>query len=259
MPALPPWLVALPWAVPYLGLLRLSRRTPGLAEVQPDTVTPLSIIIPARNEAATIATVVESVLESTHAQLEELPSVSAALAGLIVENRPYQSVDDLARLSGMSAAKLAALRPLVKVAPAAEAQALAAAAPAAPPAPPAPGKIDLNTATQAELDDKPGQQKVTVTTKGGRRLVLDDTPPGSASLSTTGVTLSLSDAGGGSLRIQAAQQIQLSAATILLTSNAVTIGSGAGTTLIDGVPFKLHVHQATQPAPPPAVSGPVGP
>lgn len=69
---LPAWLPALPWAAPFLGLARLARRTPSLAEVAPASGIPLSIIIPARNEAGTIATVLGSILESKYAPLEVL-------------------------------------------------------------------------------------------------------------------------------------------------------------------------------------------
>jgi len=69
---LPAWLPALPWVAPFLALARLRRRTPSLAEVAPARGIPLSIIIPARNEAGTIATVLGSILESKYAPLEVL-------------------------------------------------------------------------------------------------------------------------------------------------------------------------------------------
>jgi competence protein ComEA len=132
---------------------RLIVRFRKHAALKGPTVVPKPVAEPKAEAAAPAAGEPLDLNTATHAQIEELPGVSASLAGLIVENRPYQSVDDLARVPGISAPKLAALRPLVKVAPAAEAQALAAAAPAAPPAP---MKIDLNTATQAELETLPG-------------------------------------------------------------------------------------------------------
>ena len=61
---------ALPWAVPFLSLPLLARMTPGLAVAEPARGRLLSVIIPARNEAETIETVVRSVLASTYAPLE---------------------------------------------------------------------------------------------------------------------------------------------------------------------------------------------
>jgi chlorobactene glucosyltransferase len=65
-------LVAVPYLVPFLTLFRLARKTPDLATVEPLRGPFVSIIIPARNEAATIATVVESVLESDYDPFELL-------------------------------------------------------------------------------------------------------------------------------------------------------------------------------------------
>ena len=113
-------------------------------------------------------------------ELEALPGVGAATAQKIIAGRPYKSVSDLEK-AGVSAKTIGALKPLVKVgkaqaaakekpaapaaaaekkAPAAEKKAAkepkespkeAKAAPAAPA-----GKVDLNTATQKELEDLPG-------------------------------------------------------------------------------------------------------
>jgi chlorobactene glucosyltransferase len=61
---------ALPWAAPFLALPSLARATPNLRDVAPVRGRPLSVIIPARNEAATIETVLRSVLASTYQPLE---------------------------------------------------------------------------------------------------------------------------------------------------------------------------------------------
>ncbi|HET8624929.1 MAG TPA: glycosyltransferase family 2 protein, partial [Gemmatimonadales bacterium] len=61
---------ALPWVAPFLSLPSLARRTPNLADVVPARGRLLSVIVPARNEAATIATVVRSVLASTYDPFE---------------------------------------------------------------------------------------------------------------------------------------------------------------------------------------------
>ena len=63
-------LPALPWLVPFAGLLRLADNRPNLSDVTPATGTLVSVVVPARNEAATIETVVTSVLASTYHPLE---------------------------------------------------------------------------------------------------------------------------------------------------------------------------------------------
>lgn len=64
-------LLALPWAAPFLAFLRLARRTPSLADIPPaDDGPPLSVIVPARNEARVIETVVRTVLASDYRKLE---------------------------------------------------------------------------------------------------------------------------------------------------------------------------------------------
>lgn len=62
--------------------------------------------------------------------LEALPGIGPALAKKIIEARPFQSVDDLSKVKGLSKAKVEALKGKVTVGSAA-----AAAAPAAQPAP----------------------------------------------------------------------------------------------------------------------------
>jgi len=62
--------------------------------------------------------------------LEALPGIGPALAKKIIEARPFQSVDDLSKVKGLSKAKVEALKGKVTVGAAA-----AAAAPAAKPAP----------------------------------------------------------------------------------------------------------------------------
>jgi competence protein ComEA len=107
--------------------------------------------------------------------LETLPGVGPALAKRIIEARPFQSLDDLAKVKGLSKTKVAGLKDKVT---------LSAAAPAAPPAPvagkpaAAPGtpatsqpaaakgkqaapklapgqRINLNTASQEDLEKLP--------------------------------------------------------------------------------------------------------
>lgn len=65
-------LPAVPWLLPFLTLPRLARRTPNLSDA-PNAGGPLvSVVIPARNEAATIATVVGSILDTSYHPIELL-------------------------------------------------------------------------------------------------------------------------------------------------------------------------------------------
>jgi chlorobactene glucosyltransferase len=64
------WLL---WLLPFFALARLARRRPSLREYPALTDGPLvSVIVPARNEAESIATVITSVLASTYRNLELL-------------------------------------------------------------------------------------------------------------------------------------------------------------------------------------------
>ena len=65
-------LPALPWLAPFGGLFRLAVNRPNLSDTAPARGPLVSVIIPARNERETIATVVRSVLSSTYAPLELL-------------------------------------------------------------------------------------------------------------------------------------------------------------------------------------------
>lgn len=66
-------LPALPWLLPYLSLFRLARKRPDLSDIVPAADGPLvSVIVPARNEAQAIGTVVQSVLASRYARFELL-------------------------------------------------------------------------------------------------------------------------------------------------------------------------------------------
>ncbi len=66
------WAVGLLWAIPLLLLVRLLRRQPDVATYPPVDGIPVSVIIPARNEADNIANVVASVLASNYQSLELL-------------------------------------------------------------------------------------------------------------------------------------------------------------------------------------------
>ena len=63
-------LPALPWLAPFAGLFRLGQLHPNLSDVPPIAGIPISIIIPARNEQATIETVVRSIVASDYRPFE---------------------------------------------------------------------------------------------------------------------------------------------------------------------------------------------
>jgi chlorobactene glucosyltransferase len=66
------WLPALPWLIPFLTLPRLARRTPNLSDVSPSAGRLVTIIIPARNEARSITTVLRSILNTSYHPFELL-------------------------------------------------------------------------------------------------------------------------------------------------------------------------------------------
>jgi chlorobactene glucosyltransferase len=65
-------LPAAPWLIPFLTLPRLASRHPNLSDAPAVSGPLVSVIIPARNEASTIATVVDSILRSTYHPFELL-------------------------------------------------------------------------------------------------------------------------------------------------------------------------------------------
>lgn len=95
---------------------------------------------------------------ATADELEQLPGVGAATAKKIIAGRPYASVDDLSR-AGISKATLAKIEPLVTVSKAAAIKAPAKTAPekdAEAPKVAAGDKVNLNTATEKDLEELPG-------------------------------------------------------------------------------------------------------
>ena len=63
-------LPALPWLAPFATVPRLAQNRPNLSDVQPASAGLVSVVIPARNESAVIATVVGSVLASAYEPIE---------------------------------------------------------------------------------------------------------------------------------------------------------------------------------------------
>jgi DNA uptake protein ComE-like DNA-binding protein len=93
-------------------------------------------------------------------ELEGLPGVGAATAKKIISGRPYSSAEDLSK-AGVSAATIKKITPLVTFGSATptptKSVASKSAAPSAPPASATSGaKVDLNTASAAELKELPG-------------------------------------------------------------------------------------------------------
>src|SRR4026209_1864442 len=91
-------LPALPWVLPFFSLPRLARRTPSLTDIAPEPGPLVSVIVPARNESAVIATVVESILATSYDPIELL----------VVDDR---STDDTAAIvEGMKDPRLRVVR-----------------------------------------------------------------------------------------------------------------------------------------------------
>ena len=91
---------------------------------------------------------------ATQKELAELPGVGDVTSRKIVAGRPYKSADDLAK-AGISKSEIARLTPLVS---------FGSAEPARDSSTkklPVDGKLDLNSATQKELEELPGVGDVT--------------------------------------------------------------------------------------------------
>jgi competence protein ComEA len=94
--------------------------------------------------------------KATSDELQELPGVGEVTAKKIIDGRPYSKVDDLAK-AGVPARVITSIRSHVHVGEAMAAKAKTktkAAEPAEPKA--ASGKVNLNSANQAALEDLPG-------------------------------------------------------------------------------------------------------
>lgn len=97
---------------------------------------------------------------ATATELEELPGVGTATAKKIIAGRPYKSVDDLAD-AGVNASTIAKITPLVSVKAAPTKTATGSTPRTGETATPAGAKttgakVDLNSATAAELEELPG-------------------------------------------------------------------------------------------------------
>jgi len=88
-------------------------------------------------------------------ELEALPGVGAASAKKIIAARPYASVADLSK-AGLPARTVTEITPLVTVSAPAAAPASAPAKPSGQTKAAPAGPVDLNTASEKELEDLPG-------------------------------------------------------------------------------------------------------
>jgi DNA uptake protein ComE-like DNA-binding protein len=158
---------------------------------------------------------------ATQKELEDLPGVGEATAKKIIAGRPYSSVGDLEK-AGVSTATIDKIRPLVTASKSSAKAAAPAAAPAAEPAkeksaakektgakeksaaaeparaPAGASKpVDLNTATQKELEDLPGVGEATAKKiiAGRPYSSVDDLAKAGVSKSTIGKIQSLVVAG----------------------------------------------------------------
>ena len=130
----------------------------------------LVLVSPLSAAAGAPATSPVDLNNATEQQLENLPGVGKATAAKIIAGRPYASVSDLAK-AGVSKATITKISPLVTVgaassasksAPtaAADTRASKTAKPAAAPAVSG-AKVDINNATEKQLEDLPGVGKAT--------------------------------------------------------------------------------------------------
>lgn len=96
---------------------------------------------------------------ASQSELETLKGIGPATAKKIIAARPYKSVDELDR-AGLTAKNVEALKPLVTVGPAPAADPGGAAPKQPTKATGSPQLIDLNTASQQELESLPGIGKI---------------------------------------------------------------------------------------------------
>jgi competence protein ComEA len=106
----------------------------------------------AKEKAAETATI--DLNKATAEELEELPGVGPATAKKIIAGRPYSKVDDLAK-AGVTARVITSIRSKVHVGNAAAPKSKAKAAGTTEPKAKS-EKVNLNTASSAELEDLPG-------------------------------------------------------------------------------------------------------
>jgi DNA uptake protein ComE-like DNA-binding protein len=126
--------------------------------VQVACVAVALVLLPlaAHAQTAPAASAKVDINNATQKDLENLPGVGSATAKKIIAGRPYATVADLAK-AGVSAKVIQDVTPLVIVGtPAAAATKPAKTTKAKAPAPAGAEPVDLNIATEAQLDALPG-------------------------------------------------------------------------------------------------------
>jgi chlorobactene glucosyltransferase len=91
-------LPALPWLLLTLALIRLGRKRPKLNSSAPATGPRVSVIIPARNEEGSIASVIRSVLASTYPDFELLVVDDRSTDGTAAQVTSLAAADSRLRL-----------------------------------------------------------------------------------------------------------------------------------------------------------------
>lgn len=116
------------------------------------------------------------------------------------------------------------------------------------------GRILLRTAHghQLELDDTAGGYKVTLSSAGGRSVEFDDI---GQKLSIQTPTSQITMQEPGAMTIESSISITISAPTITINGNVVTMMSSAGSSIIDGSPYRMHRHRFPNEAPAPMTGG----
>lgn len=153
-------------ARPYASVEELSKA--GLSAKQIEGLKPLVTVsgekgagaaaaAPEKPGKAAEASRLIDLNNASRAELETLPGIGKISADKIIAGRPYSTVEDLKK-AGIPEKNISVLKPLVTITPMkAEAKAETPKKPGVPAA--APGLIDLNKASQLEIEFLPGVGK----------------------------------------------------------------------------------------------------
>ena len=95
---IPVWWTALPWAVPFLAFIRLARQRPSLADAPLASGDLVSVIVPARNEAENLPTLLDSLLLTNYDAVEILVVDDRSTDPTAAVVRRYAAADPRVRL-----------------------------------------------------------------------------------------------------------------------------------------------------------------